>query len=912
MNMNARASRKQFGITIVIILCLLCTPLTALARRGERNYRRGLQHEAAQRWDQAVQEFALAVAANPSDTEYLLHYRRAVFNASQMFMQQGRALAERGDYPGAYNAFRQSHAYDPNNELALSEMQRMLRLHREATGTTGATMTPASLQTGANGQATPPRRPQTEELPPARTEQVTDINYNNVELDFVVRSLAERLGLNVIFDRDLQAQATSQRRVTLNLRNVTTAEALDYVFTSQNLFFQRLSRRTILVADQSKRPQYQQLVLRTFFLQNADPARVRELILGVVPPTAGRPVAVMPNVQTNSITVRDTPENIRLIGELIDSIDKDRAAVVMEVAIYEVSRTDLQQLGLQIGTIGTDNTASSLLSIAGSTAIGIGGLANTVAGVPNAIGLGLIIPQTSLSAFQRNDRTRLIYRNQVHAFDGEETLLRSGQRVPFQSGVIPNYTITTGNQTTTPNQTPTNNQFLSNGYPIISQEPTGLTLNFTPTVFPNLDVQVKMKIQSREVFNPGTTLTPTFTEREITGSARIQNNQTLMLASVAQDRQSNGRVGLPLLGLIPIIGRIFSTPRRDNFNTDIVITVTPRVLRAPDITPSDEQMRPVGTQQTPVNDSLALLMRQIDREEQLAAATTTTAPATAPTVTASVNPTSASATTTAAATTTINNPPPPAPATINATVTNSTGASMTNTGASVTAPPALDTGSPSFVPAPRALMESAPRRDDGADEGASVGNTILPIVPTPTSMINASAPTSVPRSGTTSGTTNNSSPPNSSVMTLPPVTSPAELRLIPENQTLRVGERRRLMIVLKTDAPLNMAIANLRFDPRMVAIRSVTTGNMFQANGQGAMPTVSHSADANGTLLVSVAPPAGGPPIAGAGVFLIIELEGLATGSSQVQFVPEGVHLMAADGRPVRVVLAQSQVTVTQ
>ena len=119
------------------------------------------------------------------------------------------------------------------------------------------------------------------------------------------------------------------------------------------------------------------------------------------------------------------------------------------------------------------------------------------------------------------------------------------------------------------------------------------------------------------------------------------------------------------------------------------------------------------------------------------------------------------------------------------------------------------------------------------------------------------------------------------------------------------------MVVLKTDAPLNLVIASLRFDPRAVAVRSVTTGNMFQSNGEGAMPVITHSTDANGILLVSVAPPANAP-IAGAGVFLIIEIEGLATSASQIQFVPENVHLMAADGRTVRVVFAQSRVTVTQ
>ena len=87
-----------------------------------------MELEAAQQWDKAAQEFTLAVAADPSNMEYQLHFRRASFNASQTYMQQGRSLAEQRDFVGAYNAFRQAYGYDPVNELAVSEMERMLRL----------------------------------------------------------------------------------------------------------------------------------------------------------------------------------------------------------------------------------------------------------------------------------------------------------------------------------------------------------------------------------------------------------------------------------------------------------------------------------------------------------------------------------------------------------------------------------------------------------------------------------------------------------------------------------------------------------------------------------------------------------------------------------------------------------------
>ena len=127
--------RMRLFASLLVSFCLLVVPLTAFAKKGDAHFKKGLEYEKAQQWDKAAQEFTLAVAANPSDSEYQLHFRRASFNASQAFMQQGRALAEQRDFVGAYNAFRQAYGYDPVNQLAVSEMERMLRLQAVKEGT---------------------------------------------------------------------------------------------------------------------------------------------------------------------------------------------------------------------------------------------------------------------------------------------------------------------------------------------------------------------------------------------------------------------------------------------------------------------------------------------------------------------------------------------------------------------------------------------------------------------------------------------------------------------------------------------------------------------------------------------------------------------------------------------------------
>ncbi|HEX7177879.1 MAG TPA: secretin N-terminal domain-containing protein [Pyrinomonadaceae bacterium] len=878
--MNTHA-RTRTLVALFLSALLLAAPMSAMAKKGEKNYKRGMTHERAQQWEQAAQEFALAVAASPSDAEYQLHYRRAVFNASQVYMQKGRSLADKGDYVGAYNAFRQAYGYDPVNELAANEMRRVLRLQRVKEGldpeepsgngtnsSGGMRVQPSSLSTGgaaARGQSVSAATPQIEE----RAQPLRQINYNG-DLEDFIRKMAEELSLNVVFDQQF---AQTKRNIKIQLRDVTAAQALDYIFLAYGLFFQKLSRRTIIVADQSKRPQYQQLVLKTFYLYNIKPTDARTLIQTALPANAGRQPQVVTNAETNSIIVRDTPENVRIIGELLKSVDKERAEVVMEVAIYEVSRTDLLQVGNQLGTVDGLSNLGGLQT--GSVLFdGARRIAGAAAGatLPLATGVGLVIPASSLSLLQRKDNTRLVFSTAVHAFDDEKSEARVGARVPVQTASVYNGLTAPTGTGGTPGGSAAN--VFGNGYPVIQYEDTGLVLDFTPKVYPNQEVQVKMNIETKDT--DGNSLTPTFTQRKITGTARIPNGRTMMLASIGQDRETNGRQGLPLLGLIPILGRLFTAPRKNNIQSDVVITLTPRILRAPEINPSDEESKPSGTMQTPTSDTLEALVRDADRDDALAAARRMPK-----NVTAQVN-------------VPVEQPATSAPAQAAPVVqTAPTQTAPTQTASAAAAPNTPNTTAPqlpavirgddvSFVPAPKLLAESAasaPGKGDGAT--ALVKEAFAKEAEPPAaniSVVNTSAPVQTPAPAA-------------------PVAD-AELILVPEQQELKVGERRRLMMMLKTDAPLGLVAATLRFDPRTVAVRTVS-GAVLSADKTGA-PLVTHTIDPKGVLVVSVAPASGATPLAGEGLLLIIEVEGLAAGEGTISIDADKVHFIATDGRSVR------------
>lgn len=864
-------TRSRALVSLLLAISLLALPITAFAKKGDKNFKRGMEYEAQQQWDKAAQEFTLAVAADPSNMEYQLHFRRASFNASQTYMQQGRSLSERGDFVGAYNAFRQAYGYDPVNELAVSEMERMLRLQAVKEGRSA----PSGSKNGdtlSEGTITPATA-QAQDLATPREQQLRVVDVKG-DLKQLIRTLAEQLNLNVIFDRQSFAQS---RPVDINLKDVTTAQALDYLFLQEGLFFQKLSRRTILVADQARRPQYQQLVLRTFFLSNMKPADARQLVQQAIPPSVGRPqTIVVPDDATNSLTVRDTAENVRLIGDLLQSIDKDRAEVVMDVSIYEVSKNDFMQLGNQIGVPNSSGGPFSIGSSPGFALLTDNAVTNGGRGVnlgitsPTALAAALIIPPSVLTAFQSKNNTKLIASTQVHAFNGEESTARIGQRVPVQTAQAYPFGIQTG--TPAPGS---NTGFPSGGFPVINYEPTGLTLKFTPQVFPNLDVQVKMNIESKDVLGVASP-TPTFTERSITGTARVQNNRTMMLASVSQDIESRGRQGLPVLGGLPFIGRLFSSPTRDNRTVDIVISVTPRVLRAPAVTPRDEEMRPSGTLQSPTTGSLAEMIRDADREEQIAAGRVLPTNVTMQLPDAPMIKTTGE---TAMQNTTPANLPPPAGT---LAFVPAPGEKKPVTTASTKAMEEL----PSFVPAPKSLIsDQAAANVATVNTGAGTQNAVL------TSMPKAAETSLEPKSVTG---------------------RVAQLSLLPNGDVLKVGEKRRYAVQLNSDVLLNLALVALRFDPKVVKVHGLSAGSILPSSGETAPLFTPVIDPTTGTCLISISSMNGKASFGGSGPLLFIDIEAIAEGNASLIFVKETLHLVANDARDLKSEIVQGTATVKQ
>jgi general secretion pathway protein D len=648
------AMAKIFGMKQAIALTvalMLAAPIAAFAADGKKHFSAGLKYEENRQWDKAAQEFALAAAEKPSNVEYTLHLQRALVSAAVMLVERGDSLAEKKDYNAAYNAFRQAFSFDPTNELALIKMRRMLEaqgLPIDDLPKTGDPAGPswkpkadqnlrASFTSGGVAVPTSPMRVQMPGIPGRRFSK-TDVIYRDTNIMTAIEQLAQMMKLNVLFDQQVVNQMKIFK-ITIELRDVTYPRALEMILKTNNLMYAQIDTRTIVIASDIplQRSKYEPFAVRTFYIKNAAIDDVQKGISGALPNSK----AITSVKQLNALIVRDTPSNLELVESLINSLDKSKAEVLIDVNIYEVSHSDLLQIGNQFGvdpsTVGArtitvpahdvlrgDGTVKRTVPEqtinvpggigAGAKSLGGFGLAGALVGNIGAkalggpLGLALGLPSSTISFFQDRGKAKLLASTQVHVLDNEQNTVRIGQRVPIQTASLPSYNtpvvsqVTGGTNSQTGNLNPNGGLggVFGVGIPQIQYENVGLNIDITPNVYED-DVQMKMKIESTSIDGSTSTLTPTFSQRQMSSVARVRDGQTTLVAGVSQSVESKNVRGIPFVGLIPILGRFFATPDTRNTQSDVIITVTPHILRRADITEQDHLAKAAGDSQSSTN-----------------------------------------------------------------------------------------------------------------------------------------------------------------------------------------------------------------------------------------------------------------------------------------------------------------------
>jgi general secretion pathway protein D len=639
-------SGKMRRVVAIGVVFLIVSPLSVFgdkkdkdnsSSRAKKYFKLGMIYEQNKQWDHAAEEFALAVAEVPSDVEYNLHLHVAMVNAAMMLSSRGDMLAEQKDYNAAFQSYRQAYSFDPTDEVSLVKMRRMLKAQglpidivpgeggSPSSGGAGARMETSLKSGGPSAQPIPTTIENLEQKVAdgyvRKRYPASDLVLHSMSLTGAIENLAHTMRLNVVFDQNAAQLLARNNTYSIELYDVTPAKALEIILATNGLIYTQADVRTIIVAPDSpnSRQKYENQAVRTFYIKNATLDEVKQALQQTIGMKQ-----VVSYKELNALVARDTPENLALADSVIQSLDKSKAEVLIDVNLYEVSKTDMLQLGNQFAT-GTPSTTGGAATLGTNFIGGVGaqtalqalGVVNTVTGqlstrlLKGPFGIGLALPPSSLSLLADHGKTKLLAATQVHVLDGEQQEIKIGQRVPVVTASIPGLSsgaltsgigttgttgTTTGTTGTTTGTTGTTTSAISplglTGFPEVQYENVGLNMDVTPTVF-GQEVQIKMKLDSSSVVNAGSP-TPTFNQRAIQSVARIRDSQTTMIAAVSQINDDQDIQGIPFLSYLPLIGRLFATPTQNKTTDYVVITATPHILRQADIDEKDQLTRYAG------------------------------------------------------------------------------------------------------------------------------------------------------------------------------------------------------------------------------------------------------------------------------------------------------------------------------
>ncbi len=652
-----RNFRKLMALLLTFCLVLPSAAMPALAfaggKNGKKNFKEGEKYEAQQQWEQAVTSYALALAAEPDNVEYKLRYSRALQNASLMYAHRGDELAKQGDFASAYDAFRKAVGYDQGNEMAAFKMKNMLEMQK------GAMVGSPNSYNDRNGRIEAPKGIIQINNPPRSRDQLTNVSFKDIDLKECLKNLARSMTLNVVFDDSVKSQ-----KIAIELTDVTLARAFDTLLLINKLSFSTIDRKTLMIfADNPQvRGRFEQMLVKTFYIGNIKASDARNIINAIAP---GRQA---PTIEDSKImVVKATQGELQLIQNVLEAVDKNLSEVVIDVEIYEVAHNTLLEIGNQIAASqGTQVTGTYFDKVtgepktynAGTTGSlkDIGGFGRNVVrqGGTSVVGAlagaafpwapvgGLIgLPTTTLSLLQSKGNTRLLNKIQVHALDGQTNNTKVGRSVPVSTGSNLGLgggfggglgTGGIGGQVGVGGVGGIGGGVLGNqlggGFGglvnNIQYKDVGLVIEAKPKITNEGYVEIQMKIETSNVEAAATAdLNPSFTQRSLSTTARIRDGVTSIVASVNQDSKSDSRSTIPVLGMLPLIGRLFTTPSQKADQSDIVITVTPHIIRSAEITQADNLailggVQPQGGQGAGINPSVeeVLLRAQLEEENE--------------------------------------------------------------------------------------------------------------------------------------------------------------------------------------------------------------------------------------------------------------------------------------------------------
>ncbi|MFC2166561.1 cohesin domain-containing protein [Acidobacteriota bacterium] len=537
---------KKISLVLVVIMALWgCATFS-------QSYKSGLDAAMGKDWDKAVELYEKAYAENPKNPVYRMALQRAKVSASLSHLYAARRLVSSDQKEEALKEYEKSLAYNYSRLVfdeakVLSEgpikEEKLEEIHIEP---------PVKLNVGP--------------------EPIQLMFRQQASLRSIFQALGKSASINIIFDEQFRDISYA-----IDLANNTFEQAVRILCLATKNFFSIIDEQTIIIVpDQpAKRLQYEITAVKTFYLSNIVAADIQGILAQMLRSPYKAPV-IQIDKNLNSVTVKDAPAVLELAEKILRVWDKSKGEVVIDVEIMEASRTKLMQLGLDFDP---HSIGMAYKSDEEGGGLSLGGL-----NLSNANNYQVTLPSAFLDFLESESDTKIIDQPRLRGLDGEEIKYIVGEEVP-----IPRTTfqpIATGG-------------FGSQPITSFDFKPVGIDILITPTLHLENEVTLEVDIKIKSLGGTGYADIPIITTREVKNVIRLKDGETNLLAGLLKDEERKTMRGIAGIKSLPILGTLFSNTDQTIQQSEVILTITPYIIRPFIITEQDREPIWVNLLSTP-------------------------------------------------------------------------------------------------------------------------------------------------------------------------------------------------------------------------------------------------------------------------------------------------------------------------
>ena len=570
----------------VLVLLVVAVTLPAAADKAKSLFNKGKEAEARQNYEQAYDLYKQAYDLKPQELNYRAAATRTRFLAAAAHVHEGQLLRTLGKLDDALVEFQKAAQIDPSLSIAKQEIKRTQDMINTAKAPPKAQAAPGGMLGRRLQEATGP-------VDLAAISNVPITLKLTEDTKTIYETIGKLAGINVLFDPDY-----TSRRINVELNGVTLEEALEIVALQSKTFWRPVTPNTIFVAadNPSKRKEIEQSVIKTFYLANLSlPTELQDVVNAMRQiPEISR---IQPLPSEGAIVVRGTPDQVALAEKLVNDLDKAKPEVVVEVAVMQVSRDKIRNLGINpptSATVALQNNVNTVTPTTGGTGT-VTTASQGTSGTPNQINLNRLgnlnatdftvtIPPATVTALLNDSTVKIIQNPQIRALDGQKATLKIGDRVPvatgsFQPGI--------GGVGINP-LVNTQFQYLD----------VGVNIDITPKVHPDGEITLKVALDVSAVTsttNIGGINQPVIGQRKIEHDIRLREGEVNLLGGILEDQQTRSLSGIPGLAQIPILHYLFAQTNTEHRENEIVFALIPHIVRGLDVSDWNRRAIDVGT-----------------------------------------------------------------------------------------------------------------------------------------------------------------------------------------------------------------------------------------------------------------------------------------------------------------------------